>query len=682
MLSILAVGLHGVLAVGCDDTSTFQASLAAAPPFLVDLVMKIVHAYVSRGQDVSVGHVSYFWLAVGEDLFFRTMTQSQLSVSRLTYSSVLYSQAKLERPFDQQGYIQINSTTMNRARARARRATLPAAAAVVHGRLLSSSRSSTSSNARRKQHCCSIKLVLFMGTIVVVAGQLYILTNTIVHHSSSRSENAQIQQLHATTTTTTARDNKSTKPVTTATIRILPPKLSPFEQQPQITTFYDDVHQEHLLEQLPQWIQTYIAWHAATRRKYPGMKLFTDPEAPNIVMRTCLGLCGGLHDRIGQLPWDLYLAYKTNRVLLLSWQRPKELEHFLIPALGAGFNWTVPHEAKYGFSDMKHVGDGHRTRTDLKQLFEDMPEDHPTDEFWEVDVDKAIERATTGEFQHVKVLRHRILGHLGEEELDQRLEKLTAESRTVPYTSIHTAPLFGQVFWLFFRPSPAVDTTFRDILKEFQLVPYKYTAVHCRVRHPKATQYGITIMGKNPKYPADKTGLPWEGPTKQFAVDVAFRAIACAHTLHTGNNESTTEREPMYFLSDSNDLVRHVAHELSDPLYVAAARKNSSEVVDPNLFHVVSQERIVARDSTVENAHLDRQKGRDPPAYYGTFIDLLLAIHAHCVVYGIGYYAVFSAKVSGTTCKLLYQKEAWGKQVGKQTQICTPEMYESQQVRP
>ena len=34
-------------------------------------------------------------------------------------------------------------------------------------------------------------------------------------------------------------------------------------------------------------------------------------------------------------------------------------------------------------------------------------------------------------------------------------------------------------------------------------------------------------MGKNPKYPADKTGLPWEGSTKQFAMAVA--------TIETGS---------------------------------------------------------------------------------------------------------------------------------------------------
>lgn len=40
-------------------------------------------------------------------------------------------------------------------------------------------------------------------------------------------------------------------------------------------------------------------------------------------------------------------------------------------------------------------------------------------------------------------------------------------------------------------------------------------------------------------------------------------------------------------------------------------------------------------------------------------------MHARCVIYGIGYYAVFGAKISGTECQHLYQKEAWGNQAAK-----------------
>ena len=79
---------------------------------------------------------------------------------------------------------------------------------------------------------------------------------------------------------------------------------------------------------------------------------------------------------------------------------------------------------------------------------------------------------------------------------------------------------------------------------------------------------------------------------------------------------------------------------------------------------------MVARNVTLENAHIDRQKGRAAPDYYGTFVDLYVAMQARCVVYGIGYYAAFAAKISGTDCAYLYAEETWGSQVEKNARIC------------
>lgn len=46
--------------------------------------------------------------------------------------------------------------------------------------------------------------------------------------------------------------------------------------------------------QLPEWITDYVKWHHEMRAKYPGKLLFEDPNAPKVLIRTCLGLCGGL----------------------------------------------------------------------------------------------------------------------------------------------------------------------------------------------------------------------------------------------------------------------------------------------------------------------------------------------------------------------------------------------------
>jgi hypothetical protein len=81
-------------------------------------------------------------------------------------------------------------------------------------------------------------------------------------------------------------------------------------------------------QDLPIWIQEYMTWHREMRNKYQGKAIIEDINAPPVLVRTCLGLCGGLHDRLGQLPLDLYLAYKTKRVLLLKWIKPQPLGTF------------------------------------------------------------------------------------------------------------------------------------------------------------------------------------------------------------------------------------------------------------------------------------------------------------------------------------------------------------------
>jgi len=405
-------------------------------------------------------------------------------------------------------------------------------------------------------------------------------------------------------------------------------------------------------DSLPKWIEDYFSWHKEMRIKYPGKELFTNSSAPPLIIRTCLGLCGGLNDRLGQLPWDLYLANQTQRIYLIRWERPKPLEHFLIPNK---VDWSVP-EGVEGFGDMRAV-------RALTPFFQDN-EDRPDEEFWKSHLHQALERATTGEFKDVKILRHRLLGHLQEDILEERLRALGETDM------IHSTSSFGKIFRAFFKPSERVDAQLNQVYSELNMSPGHYTAVHCRVRHPKATVKGVVVKGKNAKYPADKSGLPWYGETKDFAVAVATHAIQCARTL------SSDASEPVYFMSDSNDLVRYVAHELKNESFVAGNKTLFENKHDAAALKAVKPTNIVAREVSLENAHIDKQKGRDSEAYFGTFVDLLLAANARCVTFGIGYYAIFATKISFTQCKLLYQEEEWGgKEGGKATEFCTEETY-------
>lgn len=446
---------------------------------------------------------------------------------------------------------------------------------------------------------------------------------------------------------------------------------------------------------LPKWITDYVQWHQEIRAKFPGDELFTNKDAPKLLVRTCLGICGGLHDRLGQLPWDIYLAMRLKRVLLIAWQRPKALENFLLPPEANNdtlvIDWTIPESQLFGFDDIKRV------RNNVTELFDPDVDRAPDIEFWATGFGKAMVRAGAppspeleeindpeSKFVESKFLRHRLLGHLNQKGLEHRLERegYYEDESHWKASDLHKAPTFGRIWKLFFRPSPEVRAEIVDAMEKMGLLPPQkggesspnhlpptipYNAVHCRVRHPKAHPVGEVMKGKNANYPADKTGLPWEvgGPQRAFALETADKALTCSREI----GQTTDETSPVYFLSDSNDLVNHVAVELADSSYLKEHGSNSSWV-NPELLETVRSQKVVARDATMENAHIDRQKGRPPESYYGTFVDLYIAMKAKCVIYGIGYYAAFAAKISGTDCAYLYAKETWGAQVEKSAKIC------------
>jgi hypothetical protein len=407
------------------------------------------------------------------------------------------------------------------------------------------------------------------------------------------------------------------------------------------------------LDRLPEWIQRYVRWHARMREEFPGSALYLDPQAPQLLIRTCLGICGGLNDRLGQLPWDVYLANQTNRLLLIHWHRPVPIDHFLQPNI---VNWTVDSNVP-GFGPplrnaRTYSRDEMRTARSYTDLFEGYASDRPDADFWDTHLDEALQRAITGEFRNHKVLRFNLLGHIAEDQLETRLQTLGETDL------LHWSPSFGILFRAFFRPSPGVQNDLNDLYRTLGMSPGTYSAVHCRVRHPKAHPPHMVVLGKNANYNADKSGLPWTGETKSFAIATATQAITCAETL------LETKEEPMYLLSDSADLVRYMSVELPNASSTSHTEARNDPVTAQAL-EVVKRARVVSTVGQTDVAHIDKNKGRAPREYSSTFVDFYVAAQARCVTFGVGFYALFAAKVSGTSCRLLYQQEAWGTAVDK-----------------
>jgi hypothetical protein len=454
------------------------------------------------------------------------------------------------------------------------------------------------------------------------------------------------------------------------------------------TTTNEDKDTPHA--KMPQWIRDYVAWHHEMRLKYPGASLFTDPDSPGVLLRWCGGLCGGLHDRVGQLPLDLFVANQTRRVLLIKWEKPHPLELFMEPPLLSSENdelsidWTFPNDVPMwsyqkspGVPEMKVVAKNNIDYSKSLPSIANTGEDRGELTVEGV-VSEGIEKFSPGGTSaSEKIVMLKVMGHLEEEYLEGQLQNLGQTDM------IHSTSTFGLIWHMFFQLAKPIQKQLDHIMKEeLFLVKRQYTAVHCRVLHPKAFKAGSGSM-------LDKTGLPFHaGPVRDMAVETAIHALKCAATQSspaqkaTGSQPRVNKDEAYYFMSDSNDLVEFMVRDVKDDKYMT--KHPSMDFVGETSIYAQARQlantlNIKSRDNSAINAHIDKMKGKPLEDYYSVFLDLHLAMQARCISFGIGFYAVFAAKIGGIVdCKVQYTKEKWGgvpSNAKTNTEMCTPDLY-------
>jgi len=377
---------------------------------------------------------------------------------------------------------------------------------------------------------------------------------------------------------------------------------------------------------LPKWLADYFDWHIAMRKKYPGDKILTDPDAPGLLVKACAYKCGGLHDRLGGLGWDLYLANQTRRVFMMHWCIPAPVGHYLVPNV---VDWTLPwsegsahlwDERLFSNTTQTHI---HCDRAvgEWKGLFDGFVEYMQGEDFWEKNIDLALDRAVNGEYSKHKILRYKVLGV--DQRLEQRLRVRHNETDPIAWTDS-----FPAMFWTLFRPSEGLQRELDGAFRHLGIsAPYDHNAppfyaIHARIRHPRGHMEQEIESKMGSKEGPDKGGLSWEdgSPTKRFAIGVAQHAVECAEEVHQ-------RRHPMnvpsyFFYADSEDLVTHVGEEFG-------------------------RSGVRVRNMTgVEVLHIDRQQQHPPRSYYSAFVDLFVASQAWCIFFGAGNYALLAAKIN------------------------------------
>lgn len=94
---------------------------------------------------------------------------------------------------------------------------------------------------------------------------------------------------------------------------------------------------------LPDWVKLYAEWHKQQRQRHFDAQNRNTESGVRFLISRCLNYdkCGGASDRLQDMPYNIMIANKTKRVLLVKWERPAPLENFLVPPDG-GINWTIP----------------------------------------------------------------------------------------------------------------------------------------------------------------------------------------------------------------------------------------------------------------------------------------------------------------------------------------------------
>lgn len=111
---------------------------------------------------------------------------------------------------------------------------------------------------------------------------------------------------------------------------------------------------------MPKWMKDYFSWH----REQMDQVKSTNYLKFKFLVITCFrdsNSCGNLEERLRPIPFYTLIAAQSQRILLISWEKPAPLEEFLLPPRG-GVDWRTP---SYMMETLRNKG---QTATSVKQL--------------------------------------------------------------------------------------------------------------------------------------------------------------------------------------------------------------------------------------------------------------------------------------------------------------------------
>jgi len=355
---------------------------------------------------------------------------------------------------------------------------------------------------------------------------------------------------------------------------------------------------------LPQWMKDYFDWH---REQTAAMNECNYQDYKFLILRCSRaeGKCGGVADRLKSLPFFVAMAAYTKRVFLVRWERPTNLEEFLIPN---EINWSVPHwlpeKANY-FGREKNQSES----------------SNPALDFTMANTAKLLyRRKDMRNFQKCSIMESFVQDYYGGSKYYHKIECQMDATKTCNETLPQELGdysgwsdyerIYRDLFYTIFQPSPPVRLLVQKKMLSENLIPRKFVAAHYRAF------YAI----ESEKHKLKNSTL--ERKTRN--------AISCASSLESEFQFQTGQPGmPIVFASDSR-------------LATLEAKKMSHE-------HEYDNHKIVVFDTEKEALHLDKRDQGNAADFYPSFVELLVMAEAECISIGIGGYGRFANIMSSNS---------------------------------
>ena len=423
-------------------------------------------------------------------------------------------------------------------------------------------------------------------------------------------------------------------------------------------TMYGRHRFEQSFHNLPEWLQDYFNWHRIQTSK----KNISDNK---YVVLLCLPkdtLCGGLSDRLRPLPFYLFIAKYTNRLLCIHWEKPFGLDQFLQPIQGLnnngsknnmGIDWRCPSDVRDGhiydssrpFNEQPNVKlftfgycqkNGNKIPfapciekdiSNLKANIEDMY----------VTIDLATHSNDCINNAILLAQRHSYGGDDSDTNRDNNGNENETNFLMPQISHWQYSEMISDIFRVMFEPVPTLARQINATMTKLGLVEGQYVTAHVRARYPAG--FIVKYMNGDRNQTFDKDGgLTFEdkGQLKNWIEKIVQNAIKCGYLL--------APNLPLFFVSDHNEATNFA---LSNDVDVSQKGHPHTKTI-----------RAIGIDRKDEPLHMDGNNNKKSSVgdFFSVFEDLLIMGGSKCVAHGIGSFGSFGAGLAGNKCRAVHRK--------------------------